>query len=114
LISFGQGLLIRCKRHLPDSVEVDMGWIDSFRHAEQQAAKSARSGAEFARKGIQAAEASVMRRVKAHRKPANANPPVSAHADPEQPAEPSSKAKARTGIVSVNGQDVGEMRCTGR
>jgi hypothetical protein len=89
-----------------------MGLIDSFRHAEQQAAKSARSGAEFARKGIQAAEASVMRRVKAHRKPANA--PVSAHADPEQPAEPASNAKARTGIVSVNGQDVGEMRCTGR
>ncbi len=90
-----------------------MGLIDSFRHAEQQAAKSARSGAQFARKGIRAAEASVMRRVKAHRQPANSLP-VSAHADPEQPGEPAPAAKVRTGIVSVNGQDVGEMRCTGR
>ncbi len=89
-----------------------MGLIDSFRHAEQQAAKSARSGAQFARKGIQAAEASVMRRVKARRQPANSLP-VSAHADPEQPSEPAPAAKVRTGIVSVNGQDVGEMRCTG-
>jgi hypothetical protein len=91
-----------------------MGLIDSFRQAEQQAARSARSGAEFARKGIQAAEASVLRRVKARRKPANLELPPSVHADPEQPAEPSSNAKVRTGIVSVNGQDVGEMRCTGR
>ena len=90
-----------------------MGVIDSFRRAEQQAAKSAHHGAEMVRKGMQAAEAGVMRRVKAHRKPANANLPVSAHADPQQPAEPAANPKVRTGIVSVNGQDIGEMRCTG-
>ncbi len=86
-----------------------MGWIDAFRHAEQQAAKSARSGAEFARKGIQAAEASVMRRVKAHRKPANANPPVSAHADPEQ--RPSPPPRRRLALELFPSMDKMWARC---
>jgi len=47
------------------------------------------------------------------RKTKHAKPPVSAHADPKQEHESSPRAKGRTGIVSVNGQDVGEMRCTG-
>ncbi|MGB8886145.1 MAG: hypothetical protein WCC87_05440 [Candidatus Korobacteraceae bacterium] len=88
--------------------------IDRLHHAEQQLSRSAHRGADLARTGIQAAEAKVLGRMKTHRKPTNAKPPVSAHADPEQPAEPASTAKGRTGIVSVNGQDVGEMRCTGR
>jgi hypothetical protein len=90
-----------------------MGLIDSLRHAEQQAVKSVRRGAKFAKQEVQAAEASVLRRVKS-RRTANPTPPVSSHADPEQEREASPKPKARTGIVSVNGQDVGEMRCTGR
>jgi hypothetical protein len=93
LIFFDRWFPIAGKRHLPSSEEVDMGLIDSFRHAEQQAAKSARSGAEFARKGIQAAEARVMRRVKTHRKSASAKLPVSAHADPEQEPDPSPKGR---------------------
>ncbi len=39
--------------------------------------------------------------------------PVSTHPGPEQEREGGSKSKGRTGIVSVNGCDVGKMRCTG-
>jgi len=39
---------------------------------------------------------------------------ASSHPDPEQEKESLPAAKVRTGIVSVNGRDVGEMRCTGR
>jgi hypothetical protein len=37
----------------------------------------------------------------------------SAHADPEQDASSLPPAKPRTGIVSVNGRDVGKMCCSG-
>jgi hypothetical protein len=37
----------------------------------------------------------------------------SSHADPKQQHETSQRKKVRTGIVSVHGRDVGEMRCTG-
>jgi len=37
--------------------------------------------------------------------------PTSAHPDPEQGAENPPPANCRTGIVSVNGQDVGLMHC---
>jgi hypothetical protein len=59
------------------------------------------------------AEASIRRNMEmnVHENGPNAARPVSAHSDPEQEKAPSSKV--RTGIVSVNGQDVGEMRCTG-
>jgi hypothetical protein len=40
--------------------------------------------------------------------------PASTHPDPEQEKENLPPAKVRTGIVSVNGHDVGQMRCTGR
>jgi hypothetical protein len=33
--------------------------------------------------------------------------------DPEQERENLPPGKVRTGIVSVNGHDIGEMRCTG-
>ena len=49
-----------------------------------------------------------LRKVKAIR---NAAP--AAHTDAEQQRPGSSKSGVRTGIVSVNGRDVGEMRCTG-
>ena len=89
-----------------------MGLMDSLRHAEQQAAKSARRGAEAARTRIQAAEASVLRRVKS--KQQKLPQPASAHVDPEQEREATPDPKVRTGIVSINGQDVGQMRCTGK
>ena len=37
--------------------------------------------------------------------------PTSAHPDPEQEIESPRPTKVRTGIVSVNGQDVGVMHC---
>ena len=39
--------------------------------------------------------------------------PMSAHPDPEQEHECASNGQGRTGIISVNGCDVGEMRCNG-
>jgi len=36
---------------------------------------------------------------------------ISAHPDPEQESESPKPPKVRTGIVSVNGQDVGVMHC---
>lgn len=86
-----------------------MGLVDAVRHAEQQFTKSARRGAERAKAGVEAMEAGILRTLKPHRNPADPLSPMSAH--PEQESEPS--AKVRTGIVSVNGQDVGKMRCTG-
>jgi hypothetical protein len=83
-----------------------MGLVDAVRHAEQQFTKSARRGAERAKAGVEAMEAGILRTLKPHH---NSAVPTSAH--PEQEPEPS--AKVRTGIVSVNGQDVGKMRCTG-
>jgi hypothetical protein len=81
----------------------------TFRQAEQQVARSARRGAQRAKAGVEAMEASILRTLKSHSNSANSMLPMSAH--PEQEPEPA--AKVRTGIVSVNGQDVGKMRCTG-
>lgn len=39
--------------------------------------------------------------------------PRSSHPDPEQERGSLPPAKTRTGIVSVNGRDVGEMCCSG-
>ena len=90
-----------------------MGLMDALRHAEQQGRDAAHRGAKFARTGMQNAEASIRRNVgmKPHENRLHPPQPVSAHSDPEQEKVPTSKV--RTGIVSVNGQDVGEMRCTG-
>lgn len=81
----------------------------TLRQAEQKVARSARRGAERAKAGVEAMEAGILRSLQAPRNSANAMSPMSAH--PEQEPEPA--AKVRTGIVSVNGQDVGKMRCTG-
>ena len=75
----------------------------TIRQAEQQVVRSARRGAELAKAGVQAVENSILHRANIRQLP------MSAH--PEQEPEPT--AKVRTGIVSVNGQDVGKMRCTG-
>jgi hypothetical protein len=76
---------------------------------EKQGMKSAKRGAEMVRAGIQHAEAGICHTAQQHRKMKSAQPAAS---DAKSGSNPSA-AKVRTGIVSVNGQDVGEMRCTG-
>lgn len=50
-----------------------------------------------------------------HNDRASEPPPSSAHPDPaDQPDANFQSAKVRTGIVSVNGQDVGIMHCRHR
>jgi hypothetical protein len=85
-----------------------MDFRGTLRQAEQQVTKSARRGAELAKAGVHAVETSILRAMP-HHKTTDSAMPMSAH--PEQEPEPA--AKGRTGIVSVNGQDVGKMRCTG-
>ena len=80
-----------------------MNLLDALRHAEQQGKKTAQRGAAK----LHDLETAVRRRVRGQ----NANSASSA--DPEQEPESSGSPKVRTGIVSVNGRDVGEMRCTG-
>ena len=82
---------------------------DKLRHAEEYGSKAAHLGAERVRSGVQNAEAALHRLAASRkRKPTKW---VSTHADPEQESAP--PPKVRTGIVSVNGRDVGEMHCTG-
>ena len=90
-----------------------MGLMDALRHAEQQGKRAGHLGAERVRAGIHQVEASLHRRVKTGGQPNQAKQPVSAHTDPQQDSG-SPDQKGRTGIVSVNGQDVEQIRCTGR
>jgi len=85
---------------------------NKLREAEEFGAKAAHLGAQRAKSGLLNVE-SRLRKLGAGRKVKHASPPVSAHADPEQERESAPDPKTRTGIVSVNGRDVGEMRCTG-
>ena len=85
---------------------------DRLRQAEEQGTKAAHRGAELVKGGIHNIEAG-LQKLRDQRKRAKTNMPVSAYPDPEQEAT-SSNPKVRTGIISVNGQDVGKMRCTGR
>ncbi len=84
----------------------------SKRHPEQYGTTAAHAGAERVGTGTQNSEASPQT-PGSHRKAKHAKLPVSAHADPGQDRESPPHSRVRTGIVSVNGQDVGEMRCTG-
>jgi hypothetical protein len=81
-----------------------MNLLDALRHAEQQGKNQVHRGAEK----LHDVETSLRRKLKGR-----AAAPVSAHPDPEQEPTAASKEKGRTGIVSVHGRDVGEMRCTG-
>jgi hypothetical protein len=82
---------------------------DKLRHAEELGSRAAHLSADRVRSGIHNAEAALHKlSVRRKKKPATA---VSASAPPKRDAEP--EPKVRTGIVSVNGRDVGEMRCTG-
>ncbi len=82
-----------------------MGPLDALRRTEQQVQEAARHGAEVAKTTLHTVEAQVRRRM--HLKPR----PVSSIDDFEN--QQSQSARARTGIVSVNGHDVERMRCTG-
>jgi hypothetical protein len=89
-----------------------MGLRSKLRAAEDFGAKAAHLGAQRIRTGLQNLETSL------HSRGSGGNlnllrSPGSIHPDPEQQREASPNSKVRTGIVSVNGQDVGEMRCTG-
>jgi hypothetical protein len=68
-----------------------MTLMDALRQAEQQVKRAAHRGSEKIR-SIAA--------------------PASTFPDPEE-REASASSKVRTGIVSVNGRDVEQMRCTG-
>jgi hypothetical protein len=81
-----------------------MNLLDALRHAEQQGKKTAQRGAAK----LHDLETAVRRRVRGQ----NAGS-ASTSSDPEQESESSGSPTVRTGIVSVNGRDVGEMRCTG-
>ena len=82
---------------------------DKLRHAEELGSRAAHLGADRVRSGIHNAEAALhklsVRRNKKSAKPASACPQAKREGAPQ--------SKVRTGIVSVNGRDVGEMRCTG-
>ena len=82
---------------------------DKLRHAEEVGARAAHLGADRVRSGIHNAEAALHKlTVRRKKKPATT---VSAAAQPKRDSAP--EPKVRTGIVSVNGRDVGEMHCTG-
>lgn len=69
-----------------------MGPLDALRRVEQHIQEEARRGAELAKSGLQDVEGRVRRRM--HLPPRNL-------------------PKGRTGIVSVNGQDVEKIICMG-
>ena len=78
-------------------------------NAEERGAKAIHRGSEHLKAAIHNATRGV-RKLQASRA---AGRPTSSHADPEQDRESPPNPKVRTGIVSVNGRDVGEMCCTG-
>jgi len=81
-----------------------MNLMDALRHAEQQGKNQVHRGAEKLHK----VEAAIRRKVKGH-----AAVTSSAYPDPEQERESPATPSGRTGVISVNGRDVGEMHCTG-
>ncbi len=86
-----------------------MSMSGKLHNTEEHGAKATHRGTEHLKAAIHNVTAGI-RKLQASRAPAR---PVSSHADPEQDRESPSNSKVRTGIVSVNGRDVGEMRCTG-
>ena len=81
-----------------------MNLLDALRHAEQQGKKQVTRGAEK----LHDVETSLRRKLKGA-----AASRAASHPDPEQESQSPTTDKGRTGIVSVHGRDVGEMRCTG-
>ena len=89
-----------------------MSLRSKLRDAEQYGAKAAHTAAEHVRTGVHNLEASLSA-LSSHRNSKRMRMPGSTHPDPEQLLEVLPAPKVRTGIISVNGRDVGEMRCTG-
>lgn len=81
-----------------------MNLLDALRHAERQGKERVQRGAEKLHKVEAAIRHSVTNR---------ASSAAPTYSNPEQDRESAPASKVRTGIVSVNGRDVGEMRCTG-
>ena len=79
-----------------------MNLADRLRQVEEQGKAAVHHGAEKVHK----IEAAIRRKLKK-------SAPSYFYPDPEQERENATKAKVRTGIVSVNGRDVEQMRCTG-
>lgn len=79
--------------------------------AEQRGARAIHLGAERLKTAIQDISAGV-HGLHPARKAAN-DEAVSKRGDPEQERDTPVTGRERTGIVSVNGRDVGKMRCTG-
>jgi hypothetical protein len=86
-----------------------MGWNRSLGHAEQTGKKAVHLRSEGVSTG--ASGVATHRKSTAHSDPSSPPQPSLAHPDPEQDTGGSPSAKARTGIVSVNGCDVGVMHC---
>jgi hypothetical protein len=104
LIFFIRRFPIVQQGHLFLYTEGGMNLRDALRHAEQQGKNQVRRGAEK----LHNVEAAIRRKVHDH-----LSAPGSMYPDPEQERENLPPGKVRTGIVSVNGHDIGEMRCTG-
>ncbi len=81
-----------------------MNLLDALRQAEQKGKNQVHRGAEK----LHNVEAAIRRKVQGR-----AASQSSTYSDPKQEPETSATSKGRTGIVSVNGRDIGEMRCTG-
>lgn len=88
-----------------------MSLVRKLHDAEQRGARALHIGAERLKAGIQDISAGV-RGLHSERKIAS-DQQVSMQAEPEQERETAVNGRERTGIVSVNGRDVGKMRCTG-
>lgn len=86
-----------------------MGWNRSLDHSEETGKKAALLRNERSTRA--SGSAGTHRKVTAHSDPSSLAQPSSAHPNPEQVAEKSHSGKVRTGIVSVNGCDVGVMHC---
>jgi hypothetical protein len=86
-----------------------MGWNRSLDHEARTGRKLAHLQTEANARASGGAR--IHRKGTAQSQPANAPLPSSAYPDPEQDTGGSPSAKAKTGIVSVNGCDVGVMHC---
>jgi hypothetical protein len=102
LIFFTQEFPIGNLQHLLLVTEGGMNLRDALRQAEQQGKQTVHSGAEK----LHNIETSIRRKL--HGREAS-----STSSDAVQDSEASRSSTVRTGIVSVNGRDVEQMRCTG-
>jgi len=86
-----------------------MGWNRSLDHAEHTGKKTAHLQTE--RSPRAGGGGGTHRKATAHSDPSTPPLPNAAYPDPQQDSGSPPSAKVRTGIVSVNGCDVGVMHC---